>query len=134
MLKEKHPTATPADPTVFPSKEEAESYSPLPPVIITVEHIRAAARTRLKGSAGPDGIHSTEQQRWLLDYGNPSARLCAAHAASLNQRCNEAVIAWMTAGPTMFERKLLSVLPGIDITFAVLYQCQPNFDPLFRLV
>ena len=66
MLKQKHPTATLADPSVFPPKEEAESLSPLPKVIITDEHIRAPARTRLKGSAKPDGIHSTELQRWLL--------------------------------------------------------------------
>ena len=36
MLKKKHPTATPADPSVFPSKEEAYSLSPLPKVMITL--------------------------------------------------------------------------------------------------
>jgi hypothetical protein len=90
VLKKKHPDGRVPDPSVFPRKEDAANLDPLPEVIVTVEHIEQAAR-RLQGGAGPSGVHALELKSWLSNFGNASARLREAFAASATQHANEKV-------------------------------------------
>ncbi|CAM9602646.1 unnamed protein product, partial [Heterosigma akashiwo] len=110
VLKEKHPDQQPVSPEIFPSPDE-----PIPDLVgteITAQHVEEAAR-RLHGAAGPSGVSATEFSRWLLNYGNASAKIREFYAASINRLVNEA-IPWDDLRAFLSGRGLgLDKLPGL---------------------
>jgi len=106
-----HPDQQPVSPEIFPSPDD-----PIPDLVGTEitaqQHVEEVAH-RLHGTAGPSGVSATEFSRWLLNYGNASAKIRESYAASINRLVNEA-IPWDDLRAFLSGRGLgLDKLPGL---------------------